>query len=197
MLRVGLTGGIGSGKSEVARRLAALGALVIDADRLARDVVEPGTEGFAAVVEGFGDEVVGLDGRLDRAALAARVFGDPEQLARLNRIVHPLVAARAAELVAAVPPDSVVVHDVPLLVENGLEADYDVVVVVDAPDDLRLRRVVARGLTEADARARMAAQASREARLAAADIVVENDGDLAALDTRVAELWARLEAAAG
>jgi len=197
VLRVGLTGGIGSGKSEVARRLAALGALVIDADRLARDVVEPGTEGFAAVVEGFGDEVVGLDGRLDRAALAARVFGDPEQLARLNRIVHPLVAARAAELVAAVPPDSVVVHDVPLLVENGLEADYDVVVVVDAPDDLRLRRVVARGLTEADARARMAAQASREARLAAADIVVENDGDLAALDTRVAELWARLEAAAG
>ena len=192
MLRVGLTGGIGSGKSEVARMLAAHGAFVIDADRLAREVVEPGTPGFAQVVAAFGAAVVGPDGRLDRKAVAARVFTDPAELARLNAIVHPLVAERTIELVADAPVESVVVHDVPLLVENGLEGAYDLVVVVDAPQDVRLARLVARGLTEQDALSRMAAQASTEERLAAADYLVENDAGLADLRAQVDHLWRNL-----
>jgi dephospho-CoA kinase len=189
---VGLTGGIGSGKSEVARLLAAHGAVVIDADQLAREVVEPGTPGLAQVVAAFGPDVLGPDGRLDRKALAARVFSDGAALARLNAIVHPLVAERGAELVAEAPVDAVVVHDVPLLVENGLEDAYDLVVVVDAPEEARLARLAARGLTEEDARARMAAQASSEERLAAADYLVVNDGDLVDLRVRVDELWRNL-----
>jgi dephospho-CoA kinase len=192
VLRVGLTGGIGSGKSEVARMLAAHGALVIDADRLAREVVEPGTPGFARVVEAFGPDVVAPDGRLDRKALAALVFSDAGELARLNAIVHPLVGDLTVELVAEAPADSVVVHDVPLLVENGLEGAYDLVVVVDAPEDVRLARLVARGLTEQDALARMAAQASTEERLAAADYLVENDAGLADLRAQVDHLWRNL-----
>jgi dephospho-CoA kinase len=189
---VGLTGGIGSGKSEVARLLAAHGAVVIDADQLAREVVEPGTPGLAQVVAAFGPDVLGPDGRLDRKALAARVFSDGAALARLNAIVHPLVAERGAELVAEAPVDAVVVHDVPLLVENGLEDAYDLVVVVDAPEEARLARLAARGLTDKDARARMAAQAPREERLAAADYLVVNDGDLVDLRVRVDELWRNL-----
>ena len=172
--------------------LAAHGAVVIDADRLAREVVEPGTPGLAQVVEAFGSDVLGSDGRLDRKALAARVFSDPVELARLNAIVHPLVAERTVELVAAAPVESVVVHDVPLLVENGLEGAYDLVVVVDAPEDLRLERLVSRGLTEQDALSRMAAQASTEERLAAADYLVENDADLADLRAQVDHLWRNL-----
>jgi dephospho-CoA kinase len=189
---VGLTGGIGSGKSEVARLLAAHGAVVIDADQLAREVVEPGTPGLAQVVAAFGPDVLGPDGRLDRKALAARVFSDGAALARLNAIVHPLVAERGAELVAEAPVEAVVVHDVPLLVENGLEDAYDLVVVVDAPEEARLARLAARGLTDKDARARMAAQAPREERLAAADYLVVNDGDLVDLRVRVDELWRNL-----
>jgi dephospho-CoA kinase len=189
---VGLTGGIGSGKSEVARLLAAHGAVVIDADQLAREVVEPGTPGLAQVVAAFGADVLGPDGRLDRKALAARVFSDGAALARLNAIVHPLVAERGAELVAEAPVEAVVVHDVPLLVENGLEDAYDLVVVVDAPEEARLARLAARGLTDEDARARMAAQAPREERLAAADYLVVNDGDLVDLRVRVDELWRNL-----
>jgi dephospho-CoA kinase len=189
---VGLTGGIGSGKSEVARLLAAHGAVVIDADQLAREVVEPGTPGLAQVVAAFGPDVLGPDGRLDRKALAARVFSDGAALARLNAIVHPLVAERGAELVAEAPVEAVVVHDVPLLVENGLEDAYDLVVVVDAPEEARLARLAARGLTDEDARARMAAQASSEERLAAADYLVVNDGDLVDLRVRVDELWRNL-----
>jgi dephospho-CoA kinase len=189
---VGLTGGIGSGKSEVARLLAAHGAVVIDADQLAREVVEPGTPGLAQVVAAFGPDVLGPYGRLDRKALAARVFSDGAALARLNAIVHPLVAERGAELVAEAPVEAVVVHDVPLLVENGLEDAYDLVVVVDAPEEARLARLAARGLTDEDARARMAAQASSEERLAAADYLVVNDGDLVDLRVRVDELWRNL-----
>ncbi|MFC7328390.1 dephospho-CoA kinase [Marinactinospora rubrisoli] len=193
MLRVGLTGGIGSGKSEVARRLADRGAVVIDADRLAREVVEPGTSGLAEVVAEFGEGVLTPDGRLDRGRLGEIVFADAERLARLNAIVHPRVAERSAELMAAAPRDAVVVYDVPLLVENGLAGDYDVVVVVDAPDDVRIARVVTdRGMTEEQARARIRAQASRRERLARADVVVDNSGSLADLDARVAEVWARL-----
>ncbi len=192
VLTVGLTGGIGSGKSEVARLLAARGAVVIDADRLAREVVVAGTPGFAAVVDAFGPGVVAADGSLDRPALAALVFADPVALRRLESIVHPLVGARAAALMAAAPADAVVVYDVPLLVENGLGEGYDVVVVVDADDETRRTRLAARGLSGTDARARMAAQASRADRLAAADVVVPNDGSRTDLARAVDALWAQL-----
>ncbi|MTE18565.1 dephospho-CoA kinase [Streptomyces sp. TRM43335] len=193
MLSVGLTGGIGSGKSEVARLLGEHGAVIIDADRIAREVVEPGTEGHAAVVAEFGEEVLAPDGTLDRSRLGAIVFGDSERREALNAIVHPLVGARSAELRQAADEDAIVVHDVPLLVENGLAPLYDLVIVVDAPTETRLDRLVRlRGMAEADARSRMAAQATRERRLAAADIVVDNGGSLEELRERVAEVWRRL-----
>ncbi len=197
MIRVGLTGGIGSGKSEVSRLLAARGAVVVDADALAREVVEPGTAGLTSVVAEFGADLLGPDGALDRAALGRLVFADPAALRRLEAIVHPLVGARAAELFAAAPPGAVVVYDVPLLVENGLEPGYDVVVVVDADTDTRLARLAARGLGAADARARMDNQASRDERLAAADIVVANDGSPADLAAAVDALWAELSRRVG
>ncbi|MDA2805558.1 dephospho-CoA kinase [Nocardiopsis suaedae] len=197
MLRVGLTGGIGSGKSEVARRLAASGALVIDADAIAREVVEPGTPGLAEVVAEFGAGVLDADGRLDRPRLGAIVFSDTAKLERLNGIVHPRVAERTEELMARAPGDAVVVYDVPLLVENGLQGMYDLVVVVDAPEEVRVRRLVEdRGMPEEQARARIAAQASREERLAAADIVVDNAGPIGDLDARVAEVDKELRARA-
>jgi dephospho-CoA kinase len=193
MLKVGLTGGIGSGKSEVSRRLSARGAVVIDADKIAREVVEPGTPGLARVVEAFGPEVLRDDGGLDRERLGSIVFADQERLATLNGIVHPLVGERVAELQNEAPADAIVVYDVPLLVENDLTGLYDVVVVVDAADEIRLDRLVrVRGMTEADARARIAAQASRADRLKAADTVVVNEGSLDELDARVAELWDEL-----
>ncbi|MFI1579237.1 dephospho-CoA kinase [Embleya sp. NPDC020630] len=193
---VGLTGGIGAGKSEVARLLAELGAVVIDSDRIAREVVAPGTPGLAAVVAEFGESVLLPDGSLDRPGLGRIVFGAPERLAALNAIVHPLVGARAAELTAAAGEDAVLVNDVPLLVENDLAGLYDLVVVVDAAPETQLDRLVRlRGMPEADARARMAAQASREQRLAVADVVIDNDGPLAALEPQVHSLWARLTGA--
>lgn len=190
MLRVGLTGGIGSGKSEVARLLAAKGAVVIDSDLLAREVVAPGTPGLAAVVETFGDSYVTADGTLDRERLAALVFADPEARARLNAIVHPLVGAAAVALAAAAPDDAIVVNDVPLLVEAGMAEAFDVVVVVDVAPDVQLDRLVRlRGMDRADAEARIAAQATRSERLAVADHVLANDGSLADLEARVADLW--------
>ncbi|MBZ4319620.1 dephospho-CoA kinase [Streptomyces huiliensis] len=193
MLKVGLTGGIGAGKSEVSRRLAAHGAVVVDSDVIAREVVAPGTPGLAAVVAEFGPGVLAADGSLDRPRLGAVVFADAGRLAALNAIVHPLVRARSAELEAAAAPDAVVVHDVPLLVENGLAPLYDVVVVVDAREDTRLDRLVRlRGMAPEEARARMAAQATREQRLAAADVVIANDGPVAELEARVDEVWAGL-----
>ena len=148
MLRIGLTGGIGSGTSTVSRLLADHGAVIIDADVIAREVVEPGTPGLAAVVAAFGREVLTADGSLDRPALAKVVFGDPEARARLDGIVHPLVRARAAEVAAGAPPGAVVVHDVPLLVESGQAAAYDLVVVVEAAREIRIARLVQRGLTD-------------------------------------------------
>jgi len=193
MLKVGLTGGIGSGKSEVSKRLAARGAMVIDADKIAREVVEPGTEGLARVVKAFGEEVLREDGTLDRKKLGAIVFADRDKLATLNSIVHPLVGRRVAELQAAAPDDAIVVYDVPLLVENGLAGSYEVVIVVDASDEIRLDRLVRlRGMTEADAKARIAAQASREERLAVADFVIPNETTLDDLDAHVDEVWRRL-----
>jgi dephospho-CoA kinase len=193
MLTVGLTGGIGAGKSEVSRLLVACGAVLIDADRIAREVVEPGTPGLAAVVEAFGEEVLAADGSLDRPRLGSIVFADPDRLAVLNSIVHPLVGARSRELEQAAAEDAVVVHDVPLLAENGLAGLYDVVIVVDASPETQLDRLVRlRGMTEQDARARMAAQATREQRLQIADVVIDNDVPLGELERRVEEVWADL-----
>ncbi|MFI7612930.1 dephospho-CoA kinase [Nonomuraea terrae] len=193
MLKIGLTGGIGSGKSEVSKRLSAKGAVVVDADRIAREVVEPGTLGLARVVARFGEEVLRPDGSLDRPKLGSIVFADSEKLAALNAIVHPLVGERVAELQAQAPDDAILVYDVPLLVENNLAPMYDVVVVVDAADDVRVRRLAEhRDMPEADAKARIAAQASREARLAAAHIVITNEGTLEELDARVDEVWEEL-----
>lgn len=198
MLRVGLTGGIGSGKSEVSRRLAARGAVLIDADSLAREVVAPGTSGLAEVVAAFGPGVLAPDGSLDRPRLGEIVFADKKLLARLNGIVHPRVGARMRALEDAAAPDSIVVHDVPLIAENGLAKQFDLVVVVDVPPDLQLDRLVTvRGLAGDQARARMAAQATRDQRLAIADIVLDNSGTLAQLDDEVAALWTELVRRAG
>ncbi|MEI4270922.1 dephospho-CoA kinase [Klenkia sp. LSe6-5] len=189
MLRIGLTGGIGSGKSTVAALLVERGAHLVDADQIAREVVEPGTPGLAAVVEAFGPQVLTPQGALDRPALAAVVFADPQQRARLDAVVHPLVRARAAELVAAAPPDAVVVQDVPLLVETGQAGTFDLVVVVQAPLDVRLARLAERGTPEADARARIAGQATDEERAAVADVVLTNAGSRAELAAQVDRFW--------
>ncbi|MGC0341572.1 dephospho-CoA kinase [Streptomyces sp. SLBN-8D4] len=193
MLNVGLTGGIGAGKSEVSKLLVEHGAVLIDADRIAREVVAPGTPGLAAVVDAFGADVLAEDGSLDRPKLGSVVFADPERLAVLNSIVHPLVGARSRELEAAAAEDAVVVHDVPLLTENGLAPLYDLVIVVDASPETQLHRLVGlRGMTEQDARARMAAQATREKRLEIADIVIDNDVPLDELRHRVRDVWGDL-----
>jgi dephospho-CoA kinase len=193
MLKVGLTGGIGAGKSEVSRLLVQCGAVLIDSDRIAREVVAPGTPGLAAVVEAFGEDVLAGDGSLDRPKLGSIVFADPDRLAVLNSIVHPLVGARSRELEEAAADDAVVVHDVPLLTENGLAPLYDLVVVVDASPRTQLDRLVRlRGMTEEDARARMAAQATREKRLEIADIVIDNDVPLETLQRRVKDVWEEL-----
>lgn len=191
-MRVGLTGGVGSGKSTVAKLLAGHGAVVIDADAIAREVVEPGTPGFDAVVAEFGSGVVGADGALDRPALAAIVFADEQRRAALNGIVHPLVGQRVAELEAAAPEGAVTVYDVPLLVENDLAAGFDRVIVVLASEATRLARLAGRGMAEADARQRMAAQADDEQRRAVADEIVDNDGDLAQLAAAVDGVWTRI-----
>jgi dephospho-CoA kinase len=197
VITVALTGGIGSGKSEVEARLAAKGAVVIDADRIARQVVEPGTAGLDQVVAELGSGVLAADRSLDRAAVAGLVFADPDARRRLEAVVHPLVRAAAARLQAAAPADAVVVHSIPLLVESRTAAGFDLVVVVDAEDHTRLDRLVRlRGMAESDARARMAAQAARAERLAVADVVLTNDGSLDDLDRQVDVLWERLSAQA-
>jgi dephospho-CoA kinase len=197
MLRVGLTGGIGSGKSTVTARLAEHGAVVIDADLLAREVVAAGTPGLAEVVTVFGPDVVGPDGELDRAEMGRRVFGDDDVRARLEQIIHPRVRARAAEIEATAGDDAIVVHDIPLLVETGQAGSFDVVLVVDAPLDVQVQRLVEhRAMSEEEARSRIAAQAGREQRLAAADHVLSNDGSLAQLQAAVDLVWADLSARA-
>jgi dephospho-CoA kinase len=193
MLKVGLTGGIGAGKSEVSRLLASYGALVVDSDLIAREVVAPGTPGLAAVTAEFGPQVLAPDGSLDRPKLGAVVFADPDRLAALNAIVHPLVRQRSAELQAAAGPGDVVVHDVPLLAENGLAGLYDLVVVVDAANETRLDRLVRlRGMDPQQAEARLAAQAPRADRLAVADVVLDNEGPLERLEPQVRALWEQL-----
>jgi dephospho-CoA kinase len=202
VLRVGLTGGIGSGKSEVSKRLAAYGAALIDADVAARAVVEPGTPGLGEITAVFGPQVLLPDGRLNRERLGQIVFADDSALAKLNAIVHPLVHERTQQLeqqaAATLGPGGIIVHDVPLLAENGLQNGFDTVIVVDAPDDQRLQRLIeTRGMTADHARERMAAQAGRDQRLAIADIVVDNSGTLADLDQQVAEVWSVLHDLAG
>jgi dephospho-CoA kinase len=201
MLRVGLTGGIGSGKSEVATRLADRGAVILDADIAARVVVEPGTPGLAQVVSAFGEDVLAPDGSLDREKMASLVFPDPERLAELGAIVHPLVGRwMVLEEEAAVAeggPASVIVHVVPLLTEHHLAGTYDVVILVDVSEELQVARLVARrGMLPGQARQRMAAQATRKERLAVASIVIDNSGQLADLDRRLDEVWAELQARA-
>jgi dephospho-CoA kinase len=193
-MRVGLTGGLGAGKSTVAGLLAQHGAIVIDADAIAREVVRVGTLGFAAVVERFGPDIVGADGELDRARLAKIVFADETARNDLNGIVHPLVGRRSAEIMADTPDGAIVVYDVPLLAEGGLAEGFDLVVVVEAELATRLRRLDARGLAEADARARIAAQATDEQRRAIADEIVHNDGTQQELADQIRDLWPRLRA---
>jgi len=196
MLRVGLTGGIGSGKSAVSERLAALGAVVLDGDKAARAVVEPGTPGLARIAETFGRGVLREDGSLDRAKLAGIVFTDDAAREKLNAITHPLIhqhiVAAEEAAVANGGPDTIIVHDIPLLAEGQRSAELRPVIVVDVPAELQVTRLAGRGLPEDQARARMAAQASREQRLAIADIVIDNSGTLEDLDRRVAEVWADL-----
>ena len=194
-MRIGLTGGIGAGKSAVASILADLGAVIIDADATAREVVAPGTPGLAAVVAEFGAGVLAADGSLDREKLGGIVFADPGRLGALNSIVHPLIAARTQEKVEALGPEVVQVHDVPLIAESNLAPLYDRVVVVQAPVAARIRRLKeTRGMSEEHARERMSAQASDEERAAIADLVILNDGSLDDLRERVSAAWRQLTA---
>lgn len=196
MLRVGLTGGIASGKSVVADELAALGAVIIDSDLLAREVVEPGTPGLAAIIDRFGTGVTD-DGRLDRAALARIVFADAGARRDLEAIVHPAVRRRAAEVEAEAPTDAVVVHVIPLLVETGQQDAFDVLLVVDVDRETQIQRLHERdGATRAEAEARLAAQAPREQRSAAADVIIDNSGDIAELRKFIERIWAELPARA-
>lgn len=192
---MGLTGGVASGKSTVSAIFAELGAVIIDGDKLAREVVEQGTPGLAQVIEAFGPELLTPEGDLDRAKLGAIVFNDADKRRLLESIVHPLIFERYAALEAATGPDDVVIHDIPLLVETGRAAEFDVVVVVDVPEQTQVERMLRdRGWTEDDARSRMASQTSREQRLAIATYVVVNTGSLEALRERVEEVYAALTA---
>ena len=195
MLLVGLTGGIGAGKSTVAALLAAHGAVILDADQVARDVVEPDQPAFAGLVQRFGPEIVGPDGRLDRAELAARAFATDEAREALNAITHPAVHEEFGRRMTEAPADAIVVMDVPLLVESKTAAErgYEVVIVVEAPEDLRLDRLEGRGLDRSDASARMRAQATDEERRAVATHVIDNSADHDALVTHVDALWSDLQ----
>jgi len=192
-VRVGLTGGVASGKSTVSAILAELGAVVVDADQLAREVVARGTPGLAEVLRAFGPSVLTEDGELDRAAMGAIVFADESRRRTLEGIIHPLVRARAAELEAAAPPGALVVHDIPLLAETGQGSRFDAVVVVDVPTEVQVQRMTSnREMSREDAEARVAAQATREERLAIATHVIDNTGTRGDLRVRVTEVFAEL-----
>ncbi|OMC17817.1 dephospho-CoA kinase [Mycobacterium sp. SP-6446] len=190
MLRIGLTGGIGAGKSALSATFAECGGIIVDGDVIAREVVQPGTEGLASLVDAFGDDILLADGSLDRPALAAKAFADDDARKKLNGIVHPLVGKRRAEIIAAVAEDAVVVEDIPLLVESGMAPLFPLVVVVHADVELRVRRLVEqRGMSEDDARARIAAQADDEQRRAVADVWLDNSGSQADLVQRARDVW--------
>ena len=196
MHKIGLTGGIGAGKSTVARLLAEHGAIVVDADALAREVVAPGTPGLQEIVETFGDGVLRADGSLDREALGRIVFADPDKRRTLEAITHPRIGERTAALFDSAGEDDVVVHDVPLLVELNMAGLYEAVNVVEAPDDVRLERLEARGLPRDQAAERIRSQADRDQRRAVATFVIDNAGDEAALRRRVDEVWQQLHVSA-
>ena len=189
MLRIGLTGGIGAGKSTVSATFSECGGIIVDGDVIAREVVEPGTEGLTALVDAFGKEILLPDGALNRPALAAKAFVDDEKRSTLNGIVHPLVGRRRAEIIAAVSEDAVVVEDIPLLVETGMAPAFPLVVVVHADEETRVKRLIKRGMEEADARARIAAQAPEEARRAIADALLDNSGSEGELVGRARDIW--------
>jgi dephospho-CoA kinase len=193
VLRAVVTGGIGSGKSAVTRLFDELGAVVVDADVLAREVVAKGTSGLEEVVRTFGSGLVGADGELDRPAMGRRVFADPTARTQLEAIIHPRVRQRADEIERAVPADAVVVHDIPLLVETGQADRFDAVVVVDVPEEVQVERLRDRGMAEDDARSRIRAQATRQERLAVADYVIDNTGTREDLRPQVAEVFAELQ----
>jgi len=195
-MRVGLTGGVASGKSTVSAMLAELGAVVIDADLLAREAVAPGSDGLAEVVAAFGPEVLTPEGELDRPAVGAIIFADPERRRVLESILHPRVRARAAQIESAVAAEAVVVHDIPLLAETGQAAGFDAVVVVDVPAEVQVERMTRlRGMAREDAEARIAAQASREQRRAIATYVIDNTGSIEDLRAEVARVFGELQSA--
>jgi dephospho-CoA kinase len=189
MLRIGLTGGIGAGKSTVSATFNECGGIIVDGDVIAREVVEPGTEGLAQLVEAFGEDILLPDGALNRPALAAKAFVDDEQRAKLNGIVHPLVGERRLEIIESVPENAVVVEDIPLLVETGMAPMFPLVVVVTADEETRVTRVVQRGMDEADARARIKAQAPEEERRAIADVLLDNSGSQDELVEKARDVW--------
>jgi dephospho-CoA kinase len=191
MIRIGLTGGIGAGKSTVSAAFSECGGIIVDGDVIAREVVEPGTEGLSSLVDAFGEDILLPDGALNRPALAAKAFVDDEQRTKLNGIVHPLVARRREEIIAAVSEDAVVVEDIPLLVETGLAPMFPLVVVVHADEETRVERLIKRGMDEADARARIAAQAPEEQRRAIADVLLDNSGSQGDLVERARDVWQR------
>jgi len=201
MQLIGLTGGIASGKSVVATRLAEHGAVVVDADRIAREVVEPGTPALARIAEEFGDSVIASDGSLDRAALGALIFESPEKRAALNAITHPAVGARSKELfaaAAAADPDAIVVYDVPLLVDAGRTDEFDVIVVVNASTETRISRMIElRGMTRDEAMHRINSQATNTERLAIADVVIDSNGTLEQTLAQADALWEKLSARVG
>lgn len=189
MLRIGLTGGIGAGKSTVSATFSECGGIIVDGDVIAREVVEPGTQGLKQLVEAFGEDILLPDGALNRPALAAKAFVDDEQRAKLNGIVHPLVGQRRMEIIESVPDGAVVVEDIPLLVETGMAPMFPLVVVVTAPEETRVQRLIKRGMNEVDARARIAAQAPEEQRRAIADVLLDNSGSQERLVEAARELW--------
>jgi dephospho-CoA kinase len=190
VLRIGLSGGIGAGKSTVSSTLSDLGGVVVDGDVISREVVEPGTEGLAKLVDAFGEQILSDDGSLNRPALAAIAFSDEEKRQTLNGIVHPLVGKRRSELIASAGEDAVVVEDIPLLVESGMAPMFPLVVIVNTDEDLRVKRLIEhRGFTEEDARARIAAQATEEQRRAVADVWLDNTGSTEELVEQARELW--------
>ncbi len=192
-MRVGLTGGVGSGKSTVSAMFEVLGAVIIDGDKLAREVVEPGTPGLAAIVAEFGPELLTAEGDLDRPAMGRLVFSDPDARRRLEGITHPLIFERYAELEASAAADALVVHDIPLLAESGRADGFDAVIVIDVPDEIRIARMLRdRGWTREEAESRITAQASREDRLAVATHVIDNSGSLEELQARVSEIHLEL-----
>src|ERR1700754_3804075 len=189
MLRIGLTGGIGAGKSTVSAAFNECGGIIVDGDVIAREVVEPGTDGLVQLVEAFGEDILLPDGALNRPALAAKAFVDDEQRAKLNGIVHPLVGKRREEIIASVAEDAVVVEDIPLLVETGMAPLFPLVVVVSADEETRITRLIKRGMDEADARARIKAQAPEDQRRAIADVLLDNSGSAGELVEKTRDLW--------